>query len=109
MDTGAVVALVIAGVALLVILALIAKKSREKRLESRRVEAHEVRREARIHGAQADRDRADADVRSAQARKEQAIAEEKAARAEKRGRFARERRERADELDPDVEEERSTR
>ena len=102
MDTGAIVAIVI-GVALLVAaLVWFGRQARQRRLEGRRVEAHETRREARVSGAQAERQRAEADERAARARKEQAMAEEQAAKAEKQHRFARERHERADELDPDV-------
>jgi hypothetical protein len=102
MDAGAIVAIVI-GVALLVAAFVwFGRQARERRLESKRLEAHETRREARVSGAQAERQRAEADERAARARKEQAVAEEQSARAEKQHRFARERHERADELDPDV-------
>jgi LPXTG-motif cell wall-anchored protein len=104
MDTGAIIALVVGGLALLALLVLIGRKRREKRLESQRVEAHEVRREAQISSAQAEREQAEADARAARARREQALAREKALGAEKRGRFAREQHERADDLDPDVQE-----
>jgi FtsZ-interacting cell division protein ZipA len=102
MDTGAIIAIVVGGLALLALLVLVGRKSHEKRRESRRAEAHEVRREAQVYSARAEREQAEADARAARARREEALAQEKALGAEKRGRFAREQRERADELDPDI-------
>ena len=102
MDAGAIVVIVI-GVALLVAaFVLFGRQARQRRLESRREEAHETRREAQISGAQAERQRAEAEERAARARKEQAIAQEQAAHAEKHDRFSRESHERADKLDPEV-------
>ena len=102
--------LIIAGV----LLALRAAK--ERKLESRRTEAHELRETAQTHDQRAEREQAQADQQAARARKAQAEAEEKAAiarteavaaqersqAAEREGGLAREHHERAREIDPDA-------
>ena len=101
MDAGVIVAIVVGAIILIALFALLGKKGRERKLETRRTEAHELRREAQVRQSQADRHKAEADERAARARKEQAIAEEQAAHAEKHSRFARDRHEKAADLDPD--------
>ena len=104
MDTGVIVAIVVAALILIGLLALLGRRGRERKLEARRDEAHEIRREAEVGRAQADRTRAEAEERAARARREEATAREQAARAESQQREAHERHREADSLDPDVEE-----
>ena len=89
---------------LLALLWMLARRGRQRKLEGRRVEARQIRREAEVSGAQADRTRAEADERAARARAEEASAREHAARAEERQREAQERHIEADRVDPDVDE-----
>jgi hypothetical protein len=104
MSAGVIIAIVVGVIVLAALLLLLGKKGRERRLETRREQAHEIRHEAQVHGAQAERERAEADERAARARREQAVAQEQAARADKSGRFARERHEEAVRVDPDADE-----
>jgi LPXTG-motif cell wall-anchored protein len=89
MDAGVIVAIVVGALLLIGLIAWLGTRRRERRLEAKRIQAGEIRREAQIEGARAKR--------------EEAAAEEHAARAGRQQRFARERREEADQLDPDVE------
>ena len=79
MSTGAIIAIVIGAVVLVGLLVLLARRGRERRLESRRVEATEHRSEARVRARTADREQADADEAAARAKKARAAAEEQAA------------------------------
>jgi hypothetical protein len=78
------------------------KKGRDRRQETKRDEARELRSEARTIAARGERQRAEADEHAARARREQTIAEERRAEAEGERRFARERHEEAREVDPDA-------
>ncbi|HEX2232459.1 MAG TPA: hypothetical protein VHG69_03750 [Thermoleophilaceae bacterium] len=109
MDTGVIIAIVVGALVLIAAIAIASKMARERRLEGKREEAREVRHEAQLRGAQADRQRAEAEERAARARKEQAIADQQAAEADKHGRFARERHEEARSLDPDADDEEAAR
>jgi len=104
MDTGVIVAIVIAALIVLALLFLLGKRGRERKLDSRREEAREIRREAEVGRAQADRTRAEAEERAARARREEAAAREQAAHAESRHEEARDRHMEAARLDPDVDE-----
>ncbi len=84
-----------------VVLALIAWAVLRQRREGRREEAGELRREARSHQLQAERDEAGAQERAARAKREAAAAELQAARAENVRAEATEREERAAKVDPD--------
>jgi FtsZ-interacting cell division protein ZipA len=101
MEAGTIIAIVIGAIVLIALIAFISKRGRDRKLEMRRHEAHESRREAKVRGAKADRVQAEADERAARARQEAAAAEEQAALADKERRFARQHHERAIELDPD--------
>jgi hypothetical protein len=104
MDTGVIVAIVIGVLIVLALLWLLGRRGRERRLETRRDEAHQIRREAEVGRAQADRTHAEADERAARARREEANAREQAAQAEAQQMEARERHMEAAKLDPDVDE-----
>ena len=104
MDTGAIIAIVIAALVVIALLVVVSRRGRERKLETRRDEAHEIRRDAEVGQAQADRTRAEAEERAARARREEATAREQAARAADQGRDAAERRTEADRIDPDVDE-----
>jgi F0F1-type ATP synthase membrane subunit b/b' len=104
MSTGLIIAIVIIALIVLAAVLLLGKKGREKRLDSRRDQAGEIRREAEVSHAQADRTRAEAEERAARARREQAGAREQAATAEQRTLEARERHLDAARTDPDADE-----
>jgi hypothetical protein len=104
MDAGVIVAIVVAALILLALLLWAGRRSRERRLDAKRGEAREIRREAEIGRAQADRTRAEAEERAARARQEEATAREQAAEAEARQREARDRHMEAASVDPDVDE-----
>ena len=104
MSTGAIVAIVIAVVIVIALLFVLNRRARERRLDARRDEAHQIRREAEVGSAQADQTRAEADERAARARREEAAAREQVALADTRQREAQERHTEADRIDPDVEE-----
>jgi hypothetical protein len=104
MDTGVIIAIVVAALILLALFMLLGKKGRDKKKESNRQEAREIRRGAEVERAQADQTRADADVKEAEARRADAQARETAAEADERQRAARERHLEAARLDPDVDE-----
>ena len=85
-----VIVLIVAGV--IILLALVwfgVRRAREGRVESRRVEAGELRREAQTKAQRAD--------------ERQRIAEEQAEQARREREAAEARLERADDVDPDVE------
>jgi hypothetical protein len=101
MDTGVIVAIVIGAIVLIALVAFLAKRGRDSRRDTKRVEAHETRREAQVRGARADKAEAYADERAARAKREQAEAQEAAAVADKERRASRDRHEYADNVDPD--------
>jgi multidrug efflux pump subunit AcrA (membrane-fusion protein) len=102
MDTGVIIAIVIGALILLALLWFVGRKGRERRHETRRVEAGEIRREAELGGAQADKTRAEAEAQSAEARRQDALARERSASAEEQHREARERHIEAAKKDPDA-------
>jgi FtsZ-interacting cell division protein ZipA len=102
MDTGVIIAIVIAALILLGVLWFAGRKGRERRHETRRDQAREIRREAAVGTAQADKTRAEADAQAAEARRQEALARERAASADEQHREARERHIEAAKKDPDV-------
>jgi len=102
MDTGVIIAIVVAALILLAVLWFLGRKGRERRYETRRTEAREIRREAELGGAQADRTRAEAEAQAAEARRQDALARERAASADQQSREARERHIEAAKKDPDA-------
>jgi hypothetical protein len=81
MSTGAIVAIVIGALILIALMVFLARRGRERKLESMREEAHEHRSQARVRARSAEREQADADEASARAKKARAQAEEQAAQA----------------------------
>jgi hypothetical protein len=81
MSTGAIVAIVIGALILIALAVMLARRGRERRLESMREEAQEHRSQARMRARTAEREQADADEAAARAKKARAIAEEQAAQA----------------------------
>jgi hypothetical protein len=104
MDAGVIVVIVVAALIVLALLVWLGRRGRERRLDTRRHEAREIRREAEVGRAQADQTRAEAEERAARARREEATAREQAALAEERQREARDRHLEAARVDPDVDE-----
>jgi F0F1-type ATP synthase membrane subunit b/b' len=104
MSTGLIIAIAVIALLVLAGLLLLGRTGRQKRLETRRGQAREIRREAEVSRAQADHARAEADERRARARREEAGAREHAAKADARGREARERHLDAARKDPDADE-----
>ena len=102
MDTGVIIAIVVAALILLAVLWFVGRKGRERRFETRRHEAREIRREAEVSTAQADKTRAEADVQAAEARRQEAQARERSVAADEQHREARERHIEAAEKDPDA-------
>ena len=102
MDTGVIIAIVVAALILLAVLWFAGRAGRERRLETRRTEAREIRREAELGTAQADRTGAEAEAQAAEARRQEALARERAASAEEQQREARERHIEAAKKDPDA-------
>ena len=102
MDVGAIIALVIAAIAIVALVLFFTGRAKERKVEQRRVEAHQHREEGKVRDARATRAEAEAEERAARAKREQALAEEHAATAKRERRFAREKLGTADELDPDV-------
>ena len=76
MDTGVIIAIVVGALILLALLWLLGRRARDRKLDTRRGEAREIRREAEVSRAQADRTRAEAEERAARARREEAGARE---------------------------------
>jgi HAMP domain-containing protein len=54
MDAGVIVVIVVAALVLLAVLVLVARRGRERRHATRRVEAGQIRREAEVHDARAE-------------------------------------------------------
>ncbi len=102
MSTGLIIAIVVVVLIVLVLVALMSRRGQQRRHEERRHEAREIRQEADVHGARADRVSAEADERAARARQEEASAREQAAQAETHHREAEARRAEAHDLDPDT-------
>lgn len=102
MSTGLIIVIVVAALILLAALWFLGRKGRERRYETRRTQAREIRREAEVGTAQADRSRAEAEVQAAEARRQEAEARERAAGAEEQRREARERHIEAAKKDPDA-------
>jgi hypothetical protein len=102
MDTGVIIAIVVAALILLAVLWFVGRKGRERRHETRRTEAREIRREADVGRAQADKTRAEAEAQAAEAKRQDALARERAASAEDQHREARERHIEAAKKDPDA-------
>jgi FtsZ-interacting cell division protein ZipA len=102
MSTGAIIAIVIGVLILLALVVWVSRRSRTKRLESRRHEAREIRSEAEVRTAEADKMSAEAEERAARARREEAEARAQATRAEEQRREAETHHARAHDLDPDT-------
>ena len=102
MDTGVIIAIVVGALILLGVLWMLARAGRTRRLDTRRTEAHEIRREAEVGRARADRTRAEAEAQGAEARRQDALARERAATADEQHREARERHIAAAKKDPDA-------
>ena len=102
MSTGAIIAIIIGVLILLAVLWFLGRKGRERRLDTRRDQAREIRREAEVGRAQADKTRAEADAQAAEARRQEALAREQSASAEEQRREARERHIEAAKKDPDT-------
>ena len=102
MDTGVIIAIIAAALILLAVLWFVGRKGRERRYETRRHEAREIRREAEVGRAQADKTRAEAEAQAAEAKRQDALARERAASAEEQHREARERHIEAAKKDPDA-------
>ena len=104
MDTGAVIAIVVGALILLLLLAWALPRMRERKNEQLRSQAGEERYAARDRQLRADKAQAAADEKAARARREAAQAEERAREATHQREAAGEHMERARELDPDVDE-----
>ncbi len=102
MDTGVIIAIVVGVLILLALLWFLGRKGRERRHETRRVEATEIRREAEVGRAQADKTSAEAEAQAAEARRQEALARERQASAEEQQQAARERHIEAAKKDPDA-------
>jgi F0F1-type ATP synthase membrane subunit b/b' len=102
MDTGVIIAIIAAALILLAVLWFVGRKGRERRYETRRHEAREIRREAEVGRAQADKTRAEAEAQAAEAKRQDALARERAASAEEQHQEARERHIEAAKKDPDA-------
>ena len=102
MDTGVIIAIVVGVLILLAVLWLVARAGRSRRHETRRAEAREIRRDAEVGTAKADRMRAEADAQGAEARRQEALARERSAGADEQHREARERHIEAARKDPDA-------
>ena len=104
MSTGLIIAIIVAALIVLALFVLLGRKGRERKHESNRQEAREIRRGAEVDRAAADKTQAEADVQAAQARRQDAQARESAVAADDKQREARERHLEAARLDPDVDE-----
>ncbi len=102
MDTGVIIAIVVGVLILLAVLWFVGRAGRARRDETRREQAREIRREAEVGSAQADKTRAEAEAQGAEARRQEALARERAASAEEQHREARERHIEAAKKDPDA-------
>ena len=97
-----VVLIVLAALVVALIIWMAVRKGRERRLDSRREEAGELRQTARSHELQAQQQEAEAEERAARARREAAAAEHQAARAESAREEAQQHSREAAEVDPDT-------
>jgi FtsZ-interacting cell division protein ZipA len=104
MGTGGIVAIIIIAALVLVAFAFVSRKARNKRLDSRRDEARDLRRKANERELRGQREQALADEKAALAKRAAAEAELRSQRAQEEGRFAREHHERAVKVDPDASE-----
>jgi F0F1-type ATP synthase membrane subunit b/b' len=104
MSTGLIIAIVVAALILLALFWFLGRKGRERRLDTRRHQAGEIRREADVSRAHADRTRAEAEAQAAEARRQEALARERGAQAEEQHREARERHIEAAKRHPDMDE-----
>jgi len=104
MSTGGLVAIVIVALIGAIVLFAVMRSARNKRLDSRREKARELRREAQQRDLRAQREQALADEQAALAKRAQAEAQLRAQKAEQEGRFAREHHEKATSVDPDADE-----
>jgi hypothetical protein len=104
MDTGVIIAIVVAALILLALFWFLGRKGRERKHETRRHEAREIAREADLSKAQADKTRAEAEAQSAEARRQDALARERTHEAEEQHREARERHIEAAKKHPDMDE-----
>jgi FtsZ-interacting cell division protein ZipA len=102
MSTGAIIAIVIGVLIVLALVLWLARRSRTARLESRRDEARQIRRQAEVRTAEADEMSAEAEERAARARREEAQARQQAARAEDHRQDAEAHHARAHDVDPDA-------
>jgi FtsZ-interacting cell division protein ZipA len=102
MSTGLIIVIVVAALILLAVLWFAGRKGRERRYETRRTQAREIRREAEVGGAQADKTRAEAEAQAAEAKRQDALARERAASADEQRQEARERHIQAAKKDPDA-------
>ena len=88
MDTWLIIVIIVVAIVVIGVLAWAATRGRQRRLESKRVEAGELRQEAQSRAQRAD--------------ERQALAEEQAEQARRERVEAESRLERADEVDPDT-------
>ena len=102
MDTGVIVAIVVGVLIVLALVWFLSRAGQNRRNETRRTEAREIRREAEVGSAQADRTRAEADAQAAEARRQEALSRERSATADQQHREARDRHIEAAEKDPDA-------
>jgi FtsZ-interacting cell division protein ZipA len=102
MSTEATVALIVIGVAVLVLIAYGVWYSSRRRTERRRTEAAEHRDLAAVARVEADRRAAEAEERAARARREQLAAEQHRLEAQRAAQEVSDLERRADALDPDV-------
>jgi hypothetical protein len=102
MDTGVIIAIVVGALIVLALLWFVGRAGRNRRHETRRAEAREIRREAEVGTAQADRTRAEAETQAAEARRQDALARERQAAADEQHREARDRHIEAARKDPDM-------
>jgi hypothetical protein len=96
MDTGVIVAIVVGALILIALLVLVGKRGRERKLDTRRHEAHEIHGESEVRGARAQKAKAEADRLEAEAR-------ERSALADREGRAADEARAKAEDIHPEGE------
>ena len=102
MDTGVIIAIAVAVLIVLAICGSPAARAASAGSTRAGIEAREIRREAEVETAQADRTRAEADAQAAEAKRQDAQARERAASAEEQQQEARERHIEAAEKDPDA-------
>ena len=102
MDTGAILAVVVIGLIVIVAVALLVTKGKTARLERKRHEAAGTRDFAGATHLEAEEMSAEAEERAARAKREQLEAERQLAEAEQRRAAAQDLAERADSIDPDL-------